>query len=213
MNHRNKIQSLVSPTDDPGDAPDCMSESGPCTWNMAISAINRPIFENKGFPGTNAGFCHPSAAKTAQKHASLKIWPQQENGKKSPKLKELVKKWKNIFEKIRSFSALDERDCQATWLFAHWGQFGRERRAWPNGADPPIFHMHRGKIGQIFRIRVFPEIQVGLCVDGPARPLGTSRIQYPGDTIHFPLAVAGSQSALYWAVCPYGLCAPILLHH
>ena len=29
MNHRNKIQSLVSPTDDPGDAPDCMCESGP----------------------------------------------------------------------------------------------------------------------------------------------------------------------------------------
>ena len=29
MNHRNKIQSLVSPTNDPGDAPDCMCESGP----------------------------------------------------------------------------------------------------------------------------------------------------------------------------------------
>ena len=50
MNHRNKIQSLVSPTDDPGDAPDCFTESGPCTWDMAISAINRPIFQNKGFP-------------------------------------------------------------------------------------------------------------------------------------------------------------------
>ena len=25
---------------------------------------------------------------------------------------------KNIFEKIRNFSALDERDCQAAWLFA-----------------------------------------------------------------------------------------------
>ena len=24
MDHRNKIQSLVLPTDDPGDAPDCM---------------------------------------------------------------------------------------------------------------------------------------------------------------------------------------------
>ena len=29
MNHRNKIQSLVSPTHDPGDASDCMCESGP----------------------------------------------------------------------------------------------------------------------------------------------------------------------------------------
>ena len=50
LNHRNKIQSLVSPTDDPGDASGCITESGPCTWNMAISAINQPIFQNKGFP-------------------------------------------------------------------------------------------------------------------------------------------------------------------
>ena len=62
---------------------------------------------------------------------------------------------KNIFEKIRNFSALDERDCQAAWLFAHSGQFGRETRAWPDGADPPHFHMHIGKIGQFFKIRVF----------------------------------------------------------
>ena len=54
MNHRNKIQLLVSPTDDPGDTPDCMCESGPCTWDMAISAINRPIFQSMGFP------CNPS---------------------------------------------------------------------------------------------------------------------------------------------------------
>ena len=32
---------------------------------------------NKGFyiPATNVAFCHPGAAKTAKKHASLKIWP------------------------------------------------------------------------------------------------------------------------------------------
>ena len=54
MNHRNKIQSLLSPTDDPGDTRDCITESGPCTWNMAISAINRPILQNKGFS------CNPS---------------------------------------------------------------------------------------------------------------------------------------------------------
>ena len=50
MNHRNKIQSLVSPTDDPGDAPDCMCEYGPVPVNMAISAINRPVFQIRGFP-------------------------------------------------------------------------------------------------------------------------------------------------------------------
>ena len=31
MDHRNKIQSLVLPTYDPGDAPDCITEYGPCT--------------------------------------------------------------------------------------------------------------------------------------------------------------------------------------
>ena len=30
MDHRNKIQSLVLPTDDPGDAPNCICEYGPC---------------------------------------------------------------------------------------------------------------------------------------------------------------------------------------
>ena len=44
MNHKNKIQSLVSPMDDPQDAQDCITEYDPCTWNMAISAINWPIF-------------------------------------------------------------------------------------------------------------------------------------------------------------------------
>ena len=115
--------------------------------NMAISAMNRPIFQNKGFSCSQRCICHPCAAKTAKKHASFKIWPTARKRQGNhQKLKKSVKKLKNIFEKTRNFSALDERDCQAAWLFAHWGQFGRERRAWPNGADPPIFHMHRGKI-------------------------------------------------------------------
>ena len=42
MDHRNKIQSLVPPTDDPGDAPDCMCESGPCTWDMACLLYTSP---------------------------------------------------------------------------------------------------------------------------------------------------------------------------
>jgi hypothetical protein len=29
MDHKNKIQSLVLLTDDPGDAPDCITEYGP----------------------------------------------------------------------------------------------------------------------------------------------------------------------------------------
>ena len=67
---------------------------------------------------------------------------------------------KNIsFEKARNFSVLDEGDCQTAWLFAYWGPFGRQRRAWPHGADPPHFHMHIGKIGQFFQNKGFPSNQ------------------------------------------------------
>ena len=123
-----------------------------------------------------------NSAKTAKK--SLKIKNRSNIFKK------------NFFEKTRNFSALDERDCQAASLFAHWGQFGRERRAWPNGADPPIFHMHKGQIGQFFRIRISPQTQAGLRVDGPyktARHLQNT----PGTpAMDFPLGASGSQSAL-----------------
>ena len=44
MDHRNKIQSLVLPTDDPGDAPDCITEYCPVPVNMAVSAVTQPIF-------------------------------------------------------------------------------------------------------------------------------------------------------------------------
>ena len=102
-----------------------------------------------------------------------------------------------MVEKIRNFSALDERDCQAAWLFAHWGQFGRETRAWPDGADPPHFHMHIGKIGQFFKIRVFPAPQAGLCVDGPCKTAGHLQNTPGTPAMDFPLGASGSQSALY----------------
>ena len=50
MDHRNKIKSLVLPTDDPGDVPDCITEYGPLPVNMVIYAMNWPIFQNKIFP-------------------------------------------------------------------------------------------------------------------------------------------------------------------
>ena len=43
------IQSLVLPTDDPGDTPDCMCEYGPLPVNMATHAINQPIFRTSDF--------------------------------------------------------------------------------------------------------------------------------------------------------------------
>ena len=45
MNHRNKIQLLVT-TPDPADAPDCITEYCPLPVNMAIYAISQPNFQN-----------------------------------------------------------------------------------------------------------------------------------------------------------------------
>ena len=50
MDPIHKILSLILPTDDPGEAPHCITEYGPYTMNMAIYAINWPVFQNKDFP-------------------------------------------------------------------------------------------------------------------------------------------------------------------
>ena len=145
----------------------------------------------------------PSKSMPASKYGQ-----QRENGKKSPKTKKNGQKngKKTILEKIRNFSALDERDCQAAWLFAHWGQFGRETRAWPDGADPPHFHMHIGKIGQFLEVWVFPGIQAGLCVDGPCEAAGHLQNTPGTPAMHFPLGASGSQSALYLCCRPRDPC-------
>ena len=50
MDHINKIQSLVLPTDDPGDAPNCMCEYGPVPVNTAACAIQHQPLRSMGFP-------------------------------------------------------------------------------------------------------------------------------------------------------------------
>ena len=49
MDHRNKIQSLVLPTDDPGDAPDCITEYGPCTCEYGRMCHTAPTAQKYGF--------------------------------------------------------------------------------------------------------------------------------------------------------------------
>ena len=81
----------------------------PCTWNMAISAINRPIFQSMGFPLNPVEFCHPGAAKTAKKHASLKIWPTARKWQRNHQnLKKMVKKYikRNFLRKSAIFQPL-----------------------------------------------------------------------------------------------------------
>ena len=119
----------------------------------------------------------------------------------------MVKNEKNIFEKIRNFSALDERDCQTAWPFAHWGQFGRERALGRMGADPPHFHMHIGEIGQFFEVWVFRRTNAELCVDGPCKTAGHLQNTPGTPAMHFPLVVAGSQRAFrnffLWSASPF----------
>ena len=114
-----------------------------------------------------------------------KYGQQRENGKKgSPKIKGI--KLKNVFEKNRNFSALDERDCQAASLFAHWGQLNylvAKGVLGQMGQINPPFHMHRGKIGQLFGIRGSPATNAVLCVDGPCKTTGYPP-EHPRDTSH-----------------------------
>ena len=49
MDHRNKIQSLILPTYDPGDAPDCMTEYGLCTCEYGHICHIAPTIQKFGF--------------------------------------------------------------------------------------------------------------------------------------------------------------------
>ena len=49
MNQRNKIQSLVSPTDDPGDAQYCITEYGPCFCEYGRMCHTAPTAQKCGF--------------------------------------------------------------------------------------------------------------------------------------------------------------------
>jgi len=57
--------------------------------------------------------------------------------------------------------------------------------------------MHIEKIGQFLEVWVFPETNAGLCVHGPHKTAGHLQNTPGTPAMHFPLVVAGSQSALY----------------
>ena len=116
----------------------------------------------------------------AKSMSASKYGKQRKNGKEITKnLKKMVKN--DFLEKTRNFSA----------------QFDRETRAWPDGADPLHFDMHIEKIGQFFKIRVSPQTQVRLCVDGPHKTAGDLQNTPGTPAVDVPLFAAGSQSALY----------------
>ena len=89
-----------------------------------------------------------------------------------------------FFEQIRNFSALDERDCQAVSLFAHWGQFGRETRDWPCrwGRSTPFPHAYREN-RPIFQNKGFPSNQCWImCIWSLQYHWGPP--EHPRDTSH-----------------------------
>ena len=67
MDHRNKIQSLVLPTDDPEDASDCITEYGPCTceYGVVVPYSTDPS-EVWGFHQIHVAFSLPGAAGIAE---------------------------------------------------------------------------------------------------------------------------------------------------
>ena len=82
--------------------------------------------------------------------------------------------------------------------FLHIGaNLGAKRALGQMGQIHPIFHMHIGKIGQFFKIRVFPAVQAGLCVEGPCKTAGHLQNTPGTPAMDFPLGASGSQSALY----------------
>ena len=79
----------------------------------------------------------------------------------------------------------------------------------PHGADPPIFHMHTGKIVHFFfEVWGFHQINGGFGVDGPCNTAGHLQNTPGTPAIRFPLGAAGSQSALYRA--PISACIVVI---
>ena len=92
MNRRNKIQSLVSPTDNPGDAPDCITEYGSCTCEYGHICHKSANFRSSVFPEIQVAFCHPGAVKTAKKECQPQNMANSAKmAKKSPTIKTVKK--------------------------------------------------------------------------------------------------------------------------
>ena len=75
--------------------------------------------------------------------------------------------------------------------------FGRQRCAWPDGADSRCFPHAYPENRHFFIIRGFPATNVGLGVDGPHNTAGHLQNAPGTPAIRFPLAASGFQSALY----------------
>ena len=99
MNHRNKIRSLLSPTDDPGDARDCMCESGPLYLESGHICHKSANFSKYGFSlQPTLDYITLVLLKPPKSMPASKYGKQRENGKEiTKKLKKMVKNEKKTF--------------------------------------------------------------------------------------------------------------------
>ena len=183
MDYRNKSQSLVLPTDDPGEAPDCITEYGHCTCEYGHIRHTAPTAEELVFTDTQAAFSPRCGRNRQIVMASLKIWPTAVDRNRE---NHQIVKSKHIFlRKSAIFQSLMRGTAKWHDFFAYWRPFFRQRLAWPHGADPPIPHMHIGKIGQFFKTWVYRHPS-WIRVEVPIRHLAPP--EHPRDTSRTPPA-------------------------
>ena len=85
MDRRNKIQSLVLPTYDPGDAPDCITEYGPCACEYGRMCHTAPTSQKYGFslqPTLHLAFLVRPESPNSMR--TTKYGQQRLNGKNHP---------------------------------------------------------------------------------------------------------------------------------
>ena len=108
MDHKNKIQSLVLPTDDPGDAPDCITEYCPCTCEYGRMCHAAPTAQKYGFsPEPTLDLAFLVRPKPSKSIPATKYGQQRENRHSQPGGPEKTSKNKKMFlRKVAIFQSL-----------------------------------------------------------------------------------------------------------
>ena len=98
MDHGNKIQMLELPTDDPGDAPACMCEYGPCTCEYGRMCQTAPTAQKYG------GFSELKLDLAFMvRPEPPKCMPATKYGQQRKNRKIMVPKKGHFFEKVHNF--------------------------------------------------------------------------------------------------------------
>ena len=172
MDHRNKIQMLALPTDDPGDTPDCITEYGLCACEYGCMCHTALTAEKYGWvsleptlhlallvqPETPKKVCQPENTTSNAKTAKITpVGPKK--GRKFSK--------KYLLRKFAIFQSLMRGT--AKWhgflhIVAHLVAEGVLGHMWQ---IHPISTCTQGKSANFSEVWVSPRTSVELCVNGP----------------------------------------------